>query len=128
PPASRRPTGAEAADDPSARDRGAGDPRALALVLALVAVATQLETPVQNLVSRRIEARADAHALDLTRDPRTFATMQRELSVRNISTLTPDVVETQLWSDHPTGPERIAMARDWARTHHVPEPPPLARP
>lgn len=125
-PAAHRATKDEAARDPSARNRGAADPRALALVLALAAVATQLETPVQNLVSRRIEARADAHALNLTRDPATFSTMQRELNVRNISTLTPDVLETQLWSDHPTGPERIAMARDWARMHHVPEPPPLA--
>ncbi|MFC5182126.1 M48 family metallopeptidase [Actinomadura harenae] len=126
-PAARRPDKDEAARDPSARNRGAADPRALALVLALIAVATQLEAPVQNLVSRHVEARADAHALNLTRDPATFATMQHELSVRNISTLTPDVLETQLWSDHPTGPERIAMARDWARMHHVPEPPPLVR-
>ncbi|MFC4906828.1 M48 family metallopeptidase [Actinomadura gamaensis] len=124
-PAARRPGREEAARDPSVRNRGAADPRALALTLALIALATQVEGPVQNLVSRHIEARADAHALNLTRDPMTFATMQHELSVRNISTLTPDAVETQLWSDHPTGPERIAMARDWARMHHVAEPPPL---
>lgn len=107
------------------RGTGASDPRSAALLLALVAVATQIGTPVQNLVSRHIEARADAHALDLTRDPGTFASMQHELSVRNISDLDPDPVEYLLWLTHPAGPERIAMARDWARMHHAPVPPPL---
>ncbi|WP_243711028.1 M48 family metallopeptidase [Actinomadura sp. KC216] len=107
------------------RSGGAADPRSIALVLALVAAGTQLGAPVQNLVSRRIEARADAHALDLTRDPATFVSMQHELSVRNISDLNPDAMEHLLWMTHPSGPDRIAMARTWARLHHVPEPPPL---
>lgn len=104
---------------------GAADPRSVALVLALVAAGTQISAPVQNLISRRIEARADVHALNLTRDPATFVSMQHELSVRNISDLSPDPVERLLWSSHPAGPERIAMARDWARAHGTPEPPPL---
>ncbi|WUH96505.1 M48 family metallopeptidase [Spirillospora sp. NBC_00431] len=103
---------------------GAADPRSIALVLALVAAGTQIGAPVQNLVSRRIEARADAHALNLTRDPATFVSMQHELSVRNISDLKPDAVEYLLWLTHPSGPDRIAMARSWARMHHVQEPPP----
>ena len=40
------------------------------LVLFLMAVGTLLSTPLQNLVSRQIEARADVHALDLTARPR----------------------------------------------------------
>jgi STE24 endopeptidase len=51
--------------------------------------------------------------------------MQHELSVRNISDLKPDAMEYLLWLTHPSGPDRIAMARDWARMHHVKEPPPL---
>ncbi|NVI87449.1 M48 family metallopeptidase [Actinomadura sp. BRA 177] len=105
--------------------RGAADPRTIALLLALVTVGTQVAAPVQNLVSRRIEARADAHALNLTRDPSTFVYMQHELSVRNISDLSPDAVEYVLWMTHPSGPDRIAMARDWARMHGVEVPPPL---
>ncbi|WP_242614402.1 M48 family metallopeptidase [Actinomadura roseirufa] len=116
--------GPRAAD---ARGTGAADPRSVALLLALVAAGTQLGTPVQNLVSRRIEARADAHALNLTRDPSTFVSMQHELSVRNISDLSPDALEYLLWLTHPAGPGRIAMARDWARMHHAPVPPPLNR-
>lgn len=75
-------------------------------------------------MSRRIEARADVHALDLTRDPSTFVSMQHELSVRNISDLNPDGLEYLLWLTHPSGPDRIAMARDWSRMHHVQVPPP----
>ncbi|GAA2167636.1 M48 family metallopeptidase [Actinomadura napierensis] len=108
-----------------ARSTGPADPRTIALVLALVAAGTQVAAPVQNLVSRRIEARADAHALDLTRDPSTFTAMQHELSVRNINDLHPNWVEYLLWMTHPSGPDRIAMARDWSRMHHVTVPPPL---
>ncbi|WP_433478288.1 M48 family metallopeptidase [Spirillospora sp. CA-142024] len=108
-----------------ARGGGAADPRSVALLLALVTAGTTLAAPVQNLVSRRIEARADAHALNLTRDPSTFVSMQHELSVRNISDLSPDAMEYLLWLTHPSGPDRIAMARDWARMHRVEVPPPL---
>ncbi|GAA0242842.1 M48 family metallopeptidase [Actinomadura nitritigenes] len=116
-------------DVPAARDArstGPADPRSIALVLALVAAGTQVAAPVQNLVSRRIEARADAHALDLTRDPSTFVAMQHELSVRNIDDPDPNRVEYLLWMTHPSGPDRIAMARNWSKMHHVPVPPPSA--
>jgi STE24 endopeptidase len=101
------------------------DPRAMGLVLAVVTVLTQAAGPAENLVTRRIEARADVHSLDLTRDPVTFVRMQRALSVRNISDLRPDPIEYALWASHPSGPERIAMARTWARLHPAGEPPSL---
>ncbi len=96
------------------------DPRSVALVLALVTIGAQVAGPVQNLISRRIEARADVHALDLTRDPRTFIRMQRGLAVQNLSDLRPNPIEYALWATHPAGPERIAMARAWARRHGMP--------
>lgn len=95
------------------------------LLIAAVTVGTFLATPAQTLVSRQIEARADAHALDLTRDPLTFAEMQRDLSVRNLSDPDPDAFDYVMYATHPTGPQRIAMARDWSRLHHHPEPPNL---
>ncbi len=102
------------------------DPRSIALLLAAVTVLLQVSAPVQNLVSRRIESRADVHALDLTRDPDTYGRMQRSLSVRNLDELSPNPFEYGMWNTHPTGPERLAMGREWARLHHVPVPPPLA--
>jgi STE24 endopeptidase len=109
-----------------ARAESAADPRSVALLLAGVTVLLQVAAPVENLVSRRIEARADMHALDLTRDPATYVRMQRSLSVRNLDELSPGALEYALWNTHPTGPERIAMGRDWARLHHLTVPPPLA--
>ncbi len=105
----------------------AGDPRALALVLAIVAVIAAVSGPVQVLVSRRIETRADVHALDLTRDPQTFVEMQRRLSVTNLSDPDPPPLVFGLFATHPTGPQRIALARDWAGLEGVPAPPALAR-
>src|SRR4029450_10770529 len=57
------------------------DPRSIALILAMVAVFTQLATPVELLVSRRIEARADVHALDLAGDPPGQIAMRHRLAV-----------------------------------------------
>ncbi|WP_245674888.1 M48 family metallopeptidase [Herbidospora cretacea] len=99
-----------------------GDPRAAALLVGLVSLATVLSGPAQNLVSRHIEARADVHALELTEDPATFAAMQRNLALRNISDLSPSPLEYVLYSSHPTGPQRIAMARSWALFHGQPVP------
>ena len=102
------------------------DPRSLALVLAIVAIITTLFGPVANLVSRRVEARADVHSLELTRDPAAFTLSERTLQVRNLGDLDPNPVVYGLFASHPSGPERIAIARTWARQEGVPDPPPLA--
>lgn len=96
-----------------------GDGRAVALVLALVAVLGFAAGPGQNLLSRRIETRADVHALELTRDPEMTVAMQRRLSVTNLSDLTPSPLVFGLFATHPTGPQRIALARDWALANGV---------
>jgi len=92
-----------------------GDPRIVALVLFLMAVGTLLSTPLQNLVSRQIEARADVHALDLTRDPDAFMAMQRELAVANLSEPDPPAGLQWFFGSHPTTAQRIGLARDWER-------------
>ncbi len=104
----------------------AADPRSLALLLALATLLGAVGGPAQMLVSRRIEARADVHALELTREPAQFAAMQRRLAVANISELAPSPLVYALFASHPTSPERIAVARDWARLRHLPPPPDLA--
>ncbi len=96
---------------------GAGDPRSLALLLAVVAVLGVVSEPGQMLISRRLEARADVHALDLTRDPDAFIRMQHSLAVANRSNVTPNPVLQVLFGSHPSAPERIALARDWERLH-----------
>jgi STE24 endopeptidase len=92
-----------------------GEPRGIALLLALVALAGLVAGPAQSLVSRRIEARADAHALALTGDPATFEAMQARLSTVNLSDPDPPRWEQALFGSHPTTVERIAAARAYAR-------------
>ncbi|MEV5556405.1 M48 family metallopeptidase [Nonomuraea wenchangensis] len=98
------------------------DPRAAGALMGLMSLGTLLLGPAQNVVSRHVEARADLHALELTRDPATFVAMQKRLAISNISDLSPDAVEYVLYASHPSGPERIAMARAWARLNGVPAP------
>ncbi|MFC7382920.1 M48 family metallopeptidase [Sphaerisporangium rhizosphaerae] len=98
------------------------DPRAVGVLLGLMSLATVLSGPAENLVSRRIEARADVHALDLTRDAATFAAMQKRLALTNISDLTPSGFDYLMYASHPTAPQRLALARSWARLNGLPEP------
>lgn len=92
------------------------EPRALPLALALVTVAGLVATPLQAAVSRRVEARADAHALALTGDPATFEAMQRRLAAVNLSDPDPPRWEYLYAASHPSTVERMAAARAWART------------
>jgi STE24 endopeptidase len=87
----------------------------LPLVLFLLGAGTLLATPVQNTVSRHIEARADLHALDLTRDPESFVDMQRRLSTTNLSDPDPPAPWQWFFGSHPTTAQRVAFAEDWAR-------------
>ena len=89
-----------------------------ALLLAVVATAPWLGAPVTNLVSRHLEARADGHSLDLTRDVPAFERMQHDLAVTNLSRLEPTWWQTALFATHPDPAWRIAQARAWDRLHH----------
>jgi STE24 endopeptidase len=91
--------------------------RAAPLLLATYVVAGFVVSPLTNVISRHIEARADAHALALTRDPETFVQAQRDLAVSGLDDLHPSRVLYVLFFTHPSAPERIAMARDWQRQH-----------
>jgi len=45
--------------------------------------------------------------------------------VTNLSDLDPPPIVFGLFATHPTGPQRIALAREWARVHGVEQPPSL---
>jgi STE24 endopeptidase len=96
---------------------GPGDGRVVGLLLFLLAVGTLVSTPVQNLVSRHIEARADRHALDLTEDPASFVAVQRQLGLANLNDPDPPAVWQWAFGSHPTVPQRIAFAEDWTKVH-----------
>ncbi|MFD0331932.1 M48 family metalloprotease [Streptacidiphilus monticola] len=90
------------------------DPRSLGLVLAVVAVLGAVTGPAFNAVSRRVEARADGYALDLTQAPDAVVAMERRLAVANLTDLDPDRLTVWLFATHPPIRDRIAHARSWA--------------
>lgn len=92
---------------------GPGDPRVLPLVLFLAVFVPLLLAPFTNLVARHVEARADVHSLELTGDVPTFVTTEQRLARTNLSDLDPNPFVYGFFFTHPTGPERIALARAW---------------
>ena len=92
-----------------------GNPRALALLMAIGGVAGVLSSPWQNVVSRRIETRADTHALRLTGDAVSFGAMQARLAEVNLANVDPRRFEYLMFASHPTTVQRIAAARVFGR-------------
>ncbi len=89
--------------------RGEAGPELLpALALSLAVVSFGL-TAAGNATSRPVEARADAFALELTREPRAFIDLERRLALRNVSDPDPPGVFHTLFGTHPTTVERIGF-------------------
>jgi STE24 endopeptidase len=103
-----------------------GDPRSLALVVALLSILGAVGSPLFNAYSRRIEARADQYALDLTRDAAALVATWRRLAVLNLADLEPHPLAVLWWGSHPPIPARIAASRAWAAEHGLPVPGALA--
>lgn len=89
----------------------AGDPRVVALVLALMAFGSLAASPVENAVSRQLETRADVDALKATGDPVAFEEMQRKLAIVAVVDPEPPVWAHWWFGSHPTVLQRIAVAR-----------------
>jgi STE24 endopeptidase len=85
---------------------------ALALSLALVSVPVGL---VGNGMSRAVERRADAYALDLSRSPEAFVAFERQIAVQNVADLDPPRWVRSLLATHPSTLERIGAAVAWSR-------------
>ncbi len=94
-----------------------GDPAIVPVVLALVSVTMFFAAPIQDSISRQIEARADAHSLNLTHDPVDFIKMQRRLAVTDLTHLTPNPILSFWFNNHPPPLDRIGMALAWERLH-----------
>ena len=95
-----------------------GEPRGIGLLIAVTTLAGLVAGPAQAFVSRRIEARADQHALVLTGDAATFGAMQRRLGTVNLSDPDPPAWEYVLSASHPSTVERMAAARAYGRGDH----------
>ena len=91
--------------------RDPGQPEVVALLLALVAVGTLLVSPIENTISRAIEARADRASLQATGDYAGFEKMQAQLATRSLSDPDPPWLSQFWFGSHPTALQRIGMAR-----------------
>jgi STE24 endopeptidase len=90
--------------------RGPGDPAAAALVLSLVVVGSFLVSPLENVVSRAIEARADVGALEATGEYDAFRALQRTLALRSLADPEPPALSRIWFASHPTVLQRVALA------------------
>jgi STE24 endopeptidase len=90
---------------------GVGEVGAVPMLLALVAIATVLASPLQNGISRQIETRADVDALRATNAPQPFVALQRRLAIKSLADPTPPAWSQWWFGSHPTVLQRIAIAR-----------------
>jgi STE24 endopeptidase len=84
-------------------------------VTLAVALVVPAVTAVSNQLSRAVERRADAYALELTREPRTQIEFQQRIAVKNVSDPDPPGWVTFLLGTHPPTIERIGQAEAAAR-------------
>jgi STE24 endopeptidase len=80
---------------------------AVALSLALIAPAV---TTISNQLSRAVERRADAFALDLTGEPDAMVAFERRITIQNVGDPDPPRWQEVLMGTHPPTMERIGQA------------------
>jgi len=97
------------------QDGRAPGPATVPALFAAVALVTVLVASISTQLSRRVEARADAFALELTGDARTFIEQQRRLAIRNVSDPDPPRIARLLLGTHPTTRERLGIGRAFER-------------
>src|SRR3954469_8426318 len=97
--------------------RTLGVPAGLPALGLSVAIVSGVLGSAGNLLSRRVEARADAFALNLTDDPTAFIGLSRSLAVTNLADPSTPRIFQILFGTHPTTMQRIGAGVAWARQH-----------
>ncbi|HEY9395408.1 MAG TPA: M48 family metallopeptidase [Nocardioides sp.] len=85
-------------------------PEAVPMLMAVFALASVLAMPIQNGLSRHVEARADVDALHATGDLESFIRLQHDLGARSLSDPSPQAWSQWWFGSHPTTLQRIAIA------------------
>jgi STE24 endopeptidase len=84
---------------------------ALILSLGIVSFAGGIAS---TALSRRVEQRADAFALDLTEDPDSFIELERRLAVKALADPQPPRLLQKLFGTHPDAIQRIGYGVTYA--------------
>jgi STE24 endopeptidase len=101
-----------------ARQRGGmGRPEAVPLALLALVVLGLLASPLENLISRRLESEADWRALLATRDPQAASSLFREFVPTTLSQPDPPTWDYVLLENHPTIMQRLAMVAAWRQRY-----------
>jgi Zn-dependent protease with chaperone function len=95
-----------------------------AVTLALGLVATPV-IMISSQLSRRVERRADAFSLALTREPAAFIGFQQRIAVKNVADVEPPAWTTLLLATHPPTLQRIGQGVAYERLLERGEPTPI---
>jgi STE24 endopeptidase len=99
------------------RRGGMGEPVAIPLGILALVVLSLLALPLQNAITRHMEAEADWLALQTTRDPADAKSLFKKFVPTALSNPNPPTWEYLLLEDHPTINQRIAMVEAWQRRY-----------
>ena len=117
-PGARRPAGASARAGVRGRRPGRGGPGAAPRRRS----GRSRSAPLQNTVSRAIEARADRTSIEVTHADRTFVQMQRRLALTSLADPTPPALSQLWWGSHPTVLQRAGLPRSLREADGEPRP------
>ncbi len=95
------------------RRGGMGRPEAVPLALLAIVVLDLLALPLQNAITRHMEAEADWRALQATRDPAAATALFKRFVSTTLDEPSPSTWEYLVLENHPTIAQRIAMAEAW---------------
>ena len=95
--------------------RGVGDVAGLPLIAALFAIFGFFMTPVNNTITRTMEAEADMFGLNASRQPDGFA--QAAVQLSEYRKMHPGPMEEFVFFDHPSGWNRIHRSMVWKAEH-----------
>jgi STE24 endopeptidase len=97
------------------RRGGMAQPAAVPLSLLVLVVLNLLALPLQNAISRHMEAEADWSALQATRDPAGATALFRRFVPTTLDEPNASTFEYVMLENHPTIMQRVAMVRAWRR-------------
>ncbi len=95
--------------------RGVADVAGMPLLLFLLSVYFLVLTPVNNTLTRTMEAEADNYGLNVSRQPDGFA--QAAMHLSEYRKMVPGRIEELVFYDHPSGWHRIHRAMVWKGEH-----------
>lgn len=95
------------------RRGGMRNPEAVPLGLLTLIVLSIIATPLLNVITRHMEAEADWVALTLTQDPQDAEGLFKQFTYAAHADPSPPTWSYVLMETHPTGLQRIEMARAW---------------